>query len=56
MPPGDPAALASALRSLADDPARAQRIGDAAAADVAARFSAERMLEAVQAHYDALLD
>ena len=53
--PGDPAALASALRSLADDPARAQRIGAAAASDVAARFSAERMLEAVHAHYDALL-
>jgi glycosyltransferase involved in cell wall biosynthesis len=53
--PGDPTALASALRSLADDAARAKRIGDAAAKDVAARFTAERMLEAVQAHYDALL-
>jgi glycosyltransferase involved in cell wall biosynthesis len=53
--PGDPAALASALRSIADDPARARRIGDAAASDVAARFSAGRMLTAVQAHYDALL-
>ena len=53
--PGDPAELAAALRSLADDPHRARRLGDAAAADVAARFSAERMLEAVQAHYTALL-
>ena len=53
--PGDPAALASALRSLADDPARARRLGQAAASDVAARFSAERMLAAVQAQYDALL-
>jgi D-inositol-3-phosphate glycosyltransferase len=53
--PGDPAALASALRSLADDPARAERIGGAAASDMAARFTAERMLAAVQAHYDALL-
>jgi glycosyltransferase involved in cell wall biosynthesis len=55
VPPGEPAALASALRSLADDPGRARRIGAAAADDVAARFSAERMLAAVQTHYDALL-
>ena len=53
--PGDPTALASALRSLADDRGRAHAIGAAAAADVAARFSAERMLAAVQAQYDALL-
>jgi glycosyltransferase involved in cell wall biosynthesis len=53
--PGDPTALASALRSLADDPGRAHTIGAAAAADVSARFSAERMLAAVQAQYDALL-
>jgi glycosyltransferase involved in cell wall biosynthesis len=53
--PGDPGALASALRSLADDPARARRLGDAAAGDVAERFTAERMLSAVQAQYDELL-
>jgi len=53
--PGDPAALAVALRSLADDPNRARALGAAAAADVAARFSAERMLEAVQAHYTVLV-
>jgi glycosyltransferase involved in cell wall biosynthesis len=53
--PGDPRALASALRALADDRERARAIGDTAAADVAARFSSERMLAAVQAHYDALL-
>jgi glycosyltransferase involved in cell wall biosynthesis len=53
--PGDPGALATALRSLADDPARARAIGQAAAADVAARFPAARMVAAVQAHYDALL-
>jgi glycosyltransferase involved in cell wall biosynthesis len=53
--PGDPAALAAALRSLADDPARAHDLGAAAAADVAARFSAKRMLAAIQAQYEALL-
>jgi glycosyltransferase involved in cell wall biosynthesis len=53
--PGDPGALAAALRSLADEPDRARALGAAAAADVAARFSAERMHEAVQAHYTALL-
>jgi len=53
--PGNPAALAIALRSLADDSERAERIGRAAAADVAARFSAERMVAGVEAQYDALL-
>jgi glycosyltransferase involved in cell wall biosynthesis len=53
--PGDPAALASALRALADDPSRARRLGDAAAADVCARFTVERMVAGVQAEYDALL-
>lgn len=53
--PGDPRALAAALRSLADDPARAAALGAAAATDVAARFSAERMLDAVQAQYADLL-
>jgi glycosyltransferase involved in cell wall biosynthesis len=53
--PGDPAALASALRSLADDPGRAHDLGAAAGVDVAARFSAERMLAAIQAQYEALL-
>jgi glycosyltransferase involved in cell wall biosynthesis len=53
--PGDPAALASALRALADDPAHARQIADAAAADVATRFTADRMLGEVQSQYDALL-
>jgi glycosyltransferase involved in cell wall biosynthesis len=55
VPPGDAAALASALRSLADDPERARGLGERAAADVAARFSAERMLALVQREYDELL-
>jgi glycosyltransferase involved in cell wall biosynthesis len=53
--PGDAGALASALRSLAEDPGRARRLGDAAAADVAERFSSDRMVAAVQAQYEALL-
>jgi glycosyltransferase involved in cell wall biosynthesis len=53
--PGDAAALAAALRRFADDPGGARRLGDAAAADVAARFSSERMLTLVQEQYEALL-
>jgi glycosyltransferase involved in cell wall biosynthesis len=53
--PGDPAALAAALRGLADDPDAARRMGERAAADVAARFGAERMLDRVQALYEELL-
>lgn len=53
--PGDHVELARALSSLAEDPARAKRLGDAAAADVAARFPVEHMLERIQAIYDELL-
>jgi glycosyltransferase involved in cell wall biosynthesis len=51
VPPADPAALAAALRRLADDPALAERMGAAAAADVPVRFSRERMLAEVQEVY-----
>jgi glycosyltransferase involved in cell wall biosynthesis len=54
VPPGDAPALAAALRSLADDPARAARMGEAAAEDVAARFPPQRMLDLVQAEYETL--
>ena len=53
--PGDHAALARALRALADDPERAANIAGAAAADVRARFTAGRMLSRVQQEYAALL-
>jgi glycosyltransferase involved in cell wall biosynthesis len=53
--PGDPRALAGALAELAADPDARRRLGTAAAADVSARFSPGRMLEAVQALYDELL-
>jgi glycosyltransferase involved in cell wall biosynthesis len=53
--PDDPAALARALAALREDPARRERLGAAAAADVTARFSRERLLGATQGLYDALL-
>ena len=55
VPPGDPAALATAMRALADDPAARERMGAAAAADVRERFSPERMLAGVDAVYRTLV-
>jgi glycosyltransferase involved in cell wall biosynthesis len=51
VPPGDPAALAAAIAG-----ADRERLGAAAAADVAQRFAPERMLANVQALYDTLLN
>jgi glycosyltransferase involved in cell wall biosynthesis len=53
--PNDPEALATALAALADDPARRRALGEAAAGDVRARFSTERMLAELQGRYDALV-
>jgi glycosyltransferase involved in cell wall biosynthesis len=50
--PGDAAALAAALRSLADDPARARALGAAGRELVAERFGLGRMLSELQAVYD----
>jgi glycosyltransferase involved in cell wall biosynthesis len=50
VPPGDPAALAAAIAG-----ADRERLGAAAAADVAQRFDPKRMLDEVQALYDTLL-
>lgn len=52
--PSDPAALAEALRALADDPARAAALGSEAARDVRSRFALPRMLNEVQAVYEDL--
>jgi hypothetical protein len=53
--PGDAAALAAALRRLADDPSLRGRMGDAAAVDARERFSLERMLDGVDSVYRALV-
>jgi glycosyltransferase involved in cell wall biosynthesis len=52
--PGDPNALATALRALADDPERRARMGEAASADARERFSRERMLDQIEAVYASL--
>ena len=54
MAPGDARALAVALRSLADDPARARAMGVAGAALVAERFALGRMLAELHDLFDEL--
>jgi glycosyltransferase involved in cell wall biosynthesis len=54
VPPGDAAALAAALRLLADDPVKAQALGAAGRELVAERFGLDRMLAELQAAYDAV--
>ena len=54
VPPGDAAALAAALRALADDPGARARMGRAGRRDVAERFGLARMLDELQAVYDRL--
>ena len=54
VPPGDPGALAEALRAVADEPTTAERLAEAAAAGVRERFDPARLLEQVQSEYDAL--
>ncbi|HVL69549.1 MAG TPA: glycosyltransferase [Vicinamibacterales bacterium] len=50
--PGDAEALANALRSLADDPARTRMLGEQARADVIARYSFDRMVRAFEDLYE----
>ncbi len=56
VPPDDHSALASALRAVSDDFRGALAMGEAASADVRARFSVERLLDGLQARYDLLHD
>jgi glycosyltransferase involved in cell wall biosynthesis len=51
VPPGDPEALAAALRSLIDAPDRAAAIGRAARADVQQRYSFDRMVSSFEQLY-----
>jgi glycosyltransferase involved in cell wall biosynthesis len=53
--PVDPAALARVIAELAAAPAERERLGAAAAPDVARRFATGRMLDEIQALYDRLL-
>lgn len=55
VPPGDPAAFASALGCLAADPQLRRQMGRCAREHVRERFSAERLLRDTDALYQALL-
>ena len=52
VPPCDPETLASAIRSVIDNPAVAQRLGASARAEVSGRYSFERMVSSFEALYD----
>lgn len=52
VPPGDPAALATALRTLLSDPARRAAFGAVARTRAIARFSAPAAIGAVQSLYE----
>jgi len=49
--PGDPAALATALRELLDDPRRCEEMGTAAERRLRDHFTAERMISSYEALY-----
>ena len=54
VPPGDPAALAAAVRVLTDDHETAARMGEAGRRRVQESFGLERMLDELQQLYDEL--
>lgn len=55
VPPGDPAALAAAIESLARDPALVRHLGDAALVDVRHRFSWDSILDRLSTLYHSLV-
>jgi glycosyltransferase involved in cell wall biosynthesis len=55
VPPGDPRALADAIRALLRDPERRRRLGEAGRRRAEAEFSAPEMVRRVAAVYDELL-
>ena len=52
VPPRDPKGLAAAIRALALDPARRERLGNAARSTALARFSRTRLAPEVLAAYE----
>jgi len=52
VPPGDDAALARAIRSLAREPARRRALGTSARERVKAEFSIEAMMSQLSSVYD----
>ncbi len=56
VPPGDPSALADALRDLIDNPARAARMGEAGREHVRRHFTVERMARATLDVYRDVLE
>ena len=55
VPPRDPARLAAAIEALLDDPGRAAAMGRAGSADVAARFTPDRLVAGTIAAYEEIL-
>ncbi len=55
VPPSDSRSLAAAILSLLDDPAAARAMGEAARAEVRARFTPERLADGCIAVYEKLL-
>jgi len=56
VPPDDPAALATAVQALLDDPARARRLGDAAHERLRTRFSLQGFAAEMFAAFDAAVE
>jgi glycosyltransferase involved in cell wall biosynthesis len=56
VPPGDPSALAAALRRALDEPVLRERIGAAGRARVLERFTWRKTAEGTVEQYRALLD
>jgi len=54
--PGDPAALAAALRRVLDDPPRAARMGEAGRRRVEAHFAWDRIAERTMTVYGEAID
>lgn len=55
VPPGDADALAKAVSSLLQDPARCRQLGEAGRARVAAHFTVEAMMDQLVSGYESLL-